>query len=67
MRSDLLLSAENKHFLFLVMEYLPGGDLAALVKMMGALGEDWTRRFIAEVVLGLEALHSKGVVHRCAA
>lgn len=47
------------------MEYLPGGDLAALVKMLGTLGEDWTRRFIAEVILGLEALHSKGVVHRC--
>jgi serine/threonine-protein kinase RIM15 len=56
---------ENKHYLFLVMEYLPGGDLAALVKMLGTLGEEWTRRFIAEVVLGLEALHSKGVVHRC--
>jgi serine/threonine-protein kinase RIM15 len=60
----LFYTFQNKHYLFLVMEYLPGGDLGALVKKLGTLGEDWTRGYIAEVVLGLESLHNKGVVHR---
>lgn len=60
----LFFTFQNKHNLFLVMEYLPGGDVGALVKKLGTLDEDWTRSYIAEVVLGLESLHDKGVVHR---
>ena len=29
-----------------------------------ALPEEWTRGYIAEVVLGLEYLHQRGIVHR---
>ena len=46
------------------MEYLNGGDCAALVKTIGALPEAWTQHYIAEVVLGLEVLHERGVIHR---
>lgn len=60
----LFFTFQNKHYLFLVMEYLPGGDVGALVKKLGTLDEGWTRTYIAEVVLGLESLHDKGVVHR---
>lgn len=49
---------------YLVMEYLNGGDCAALIKVMGCLEEDWTKSYIAEIVLGLEYLHSRGIVHR---
>ena len=54
-------SAEN---LYLVMEYLPGGDCASLVKVFGGLPEEWARQYLAEIVHGLEYLHSTGVVHR---
>lgn len=60
----LFFTFQNKHYLFLVMEYLPGGDVGALVKKLGTLDEDWTRGYIAEVVLGLQSLHDKGIVHR---
>jgi serine/threonine-protein kinase RIM15 len=60
----LYFTFQSKDYLYLVMEYLNGGDCAALVKAMGALPEDWTRSYIAEVVLGLEYLHARGVVHR---
>jgi len=60
----LFFTFQNKHYLFLVMEYLPGGDVGALVKKLGTLDENWTKTYIAEVVLGLESLHDKGVVHR---
>lgn len=46
------------------MEYLNGGDCAALIKSLGTLPEEWTKNYIAEVVLGLEYLHQRGVVHR---
>jgi serine/threonine-protein kinase RIM15 len=54
----------NKEFLFLVMEYLNGGDCASLVKSLGGLPEEWSKRYLAEVVLGVEHLHSRGIVHR---
>ncbi|GAA5891130.1 hypothetical protein JCM6882_006434 [Rhodosporidiobolus microsporus] len=60
----LYYTFQSKDYLYLVMEYLNGGDCAALVKNLGELPEDWARRYIAEVVVGLEHLHSSGIVHR---
>ncbi|CAL1405176.1 unnamed protein product [Linum trigynum] len=50
--------------LYLVMEYLNGGDLYSLLRNLGCLDEDMVRVYIAEVVLALEYLHSLNVVHR---
>lgn len=60
----LFFTFQSSDNLYLVMEYLPGGDCASLVKTLGGITEDWARRFLAEVVNGLEMLHQKGVVHR---
>lgn len=60
----LYFTFQSKENLYLVMEYLNGGDCASLIKTLGALPEEWTRAYIAEVTLGLEYLHAKGVVHR---
>ncbi|KIW04012.1 uncharacterized protein PV09_04838 [Verruconis gallopava] len=54
----------SKDYLYLVMEYLNGGDCASLIKALGGLPEDWSKKYIAEVVLGVEHLHSRGIVHR---
>lgn len=50
--------------LYLVMEYLNGGDLYSLLRNLGCLEEEVARVYIAEVVLALEYLHSLRVVHR---
>jgi serine/threonine-protein kinase RIM15 len=63
--AKLYFTFQSKDYLYLVMEYLNGGDCAALIKSLGSLPEEWTRNYIAEVVLGLEYLHKRGVVHRC--
>ncbi|KAJ3244074.1 hypothetical protein HDU78_011472 [Chytriomyces hyalinus] len=60
----LYFSFQTKDNLYLVMEYLNGGDCAALVKAVGQLDEKWAKQYISEVVLGLEFLHSKGIIHR---
>ncbi|ORY82673.1 hypothetical protein BCR37DRAFT_392874 [Protomyces lactucae-debilis] len=62
--AKLFFTFQSKEYLYLVMEYLNGGDCAALIKQIGCLPEDWTRRYMAEVVLGLEYLHSRGIIHR---
>ena len=62
--AKLYWTFSSKDYLFLVMEYLNGGDCAALVKVLGGLPEDWARKYMAEVVLGIEHLHSRGIVHR---
>ncbi|KAJ6748115.1 SERINE/THREONINE-PROTEIN KINASE [Salix purpurea] len=50
--------------LYLVMEYLNGGDLYSLLRNLGCFDEDMARMYIAEVVLALEYLHSSNVIHR---
>ncbi|EKM59153.1 uncharacterized protein PHACADRAFT_136458 [Phanerochaete carnosa HHB-10118-sp] len=62
--AKLYFTFQSKENLYLVMEYLNGGDCAALIKSLGNLPEEWTRNYIAEVVLGLESLHQRGIVHR---
>ncbi|GMN46044.1 hypothetical protein TIFTF001_015229 [Ficus carica] len=73
---DILISVRNpfvvrffysftcRENLYLVMEYLNGGDLYSLLRNLGCLDEEVARVYIAEVVLALEYLHSLNVVHR---
>jgi serine/threonine-protein kinase RIM15 len=62
--AKLYFTFQSKDNLYLVMEYLNGGDCAALIKSIGSLPEEWTKNYIAEVTLGLEYLHERGIVHR---
>lgn len=49
---------------FLVMEYVPGCDLAALVKREGPLPYRQAAEYIRQAALGLAAAHRAGLVHR---
>lgn len=62
--AKLYWTFSSKDYLYLVMEYLNGGDCASLVKVLGGLPEDWAQKYLAEVVLGVEHLHSRGIIHR---
>uniref|UniRef100_A0A3Q0RXS9 Rho-associated protein kinase 2 n=1 Tax=Amphilophus citrinellus TaxID=61819 RepID=A0A3Q0RXS9_AMPCI len=53
---------DNRH-LYMVMEFMPGGDLVTLT-MNYDIPEKWARFYTAEVVLALDALHSMGFIHR---
>jgi formylglycine-generating enzyme required for sulfatase activity/serine/threonine protein kinase len=49
---------------FLVMEYVEGTDLSALVKKNGPLPLDRALHCVTQAARGLEYAHSRGVVHR---
>ncbi|CAD6199737.1 unnamed protein product [Caenorhabditis auriculariae] len=57
-------SFETRHHLCMLMEYVEGGDCAALLKNAGTLPIDLVRLYVAETVLAIEYLHSYGIVHR---
>lgn len=56
-------SQDHEH-LYLVMEYLPGGDLLSLMIRHGAFDEELARFYLAEMTQALHALHQMGFVHR---
>lgn len=61
--APLYASFQNRDNLFLVMEYLPGGDLATLIKMMGYLPDEWAKQYISEVIIGVDDMHQNGIIH----
>ena len=62
--AQLYSSFQTRDYLYLVMEYLNGGDCATLLKVLGTLGNEWAKRYVAEVVVGVDDLHKRGIIHR---
>ncbi|KAG2228160.1 hypothetical protein INT45_009206, partial [Circinella minor] len=62
--TKLYYTFQSKDYLYLVLEYLNGGDCSALIKVLGSLPEGWACRYLAEVTLGLIYLHNNNIVHR---
>ena len=55
---------QDKEYLYLIMDYLPGGDLRYHISIHKKFSEEQTRFFICGIILSLEYIHSKGVIHR---
>nr|CAH0106470.1 unnamed protein product [Daphnia galeata] len=54
---------QDTKYLYMVMDYMPGGDLVNLMSNYD-VPEKWAKFYCAEVVLALEAIHNMGFVHR---
>jgi serine/threonine protein kinase len=50
--------------LYLLIEYLPGGELIDRIKNTVFMSENDTRFYLAEIVLAIESLHRKGIMYR---
>lgn len=61
---NFFYSIIGKHNLYLVMEFLPGGDLYSLLQKVGSLDEDSSRIYAAQIIAALNYLHSSGIIHR---
>ena len=55
---------DGREVSYIVMEYVPGGDLGKLVEEKGPLSEKELARIGADVASGLAHAHKKGIVHR---
>ncbi|XP_036405716.1 rho-associated protein kinase 2-like [Megalops cyprinoides] len=60
---QLCCAFQDDLHLYMVMEYMPGGDLVTLISTYD-IPEKWARFYTAEVVLALDAIHSLGFIHR---
>ncbi|VDK62999.1 unnamed protein product, partial [Onchocerca ochengi] len=54
---------QDTQFLYMVMEYMPGGDLVNLMTSYD-VSEKWARFYAAELVMALDTLHGMGYIHR---
>lgn len=61
---QLYYSFQDSAYLYLLMEFLPGGDLMTMLIKYDTFSEDVTRFYIAECVLALEGIHQLGFIHR---
>ncbi|KAG0359914.1 kinase-like domain-containing protein [Gamsiella multidivaricata] len=61
---QLYYSFQDSHYLYLIMEFLPGGDLMTMLIKYDTFSEDVTRFYIAECVLAIEDIHKMGFIHR---
>ncbi|XP_048019604.1 rho-associated protein kinase 1 isoform X2 [Megalobrama amblycephala] len=60
---QLFYAFQDDRYLYMVMEYMPGGDLVNLMSNYD-VPEKWARFYTAEVVLALDGIHSMGFIHR---
>ncbi|XP_062565375.1 serine/threonine-protein kinase greatwall-like isoform X1 [Armigeres subalbatus] len=60
----LYYSLQSISCVYLVMEYMVGGDLKSLLAMYGFFEESAARFYAAEICLALQYLHKHGIVHR---
>ncbi|XP_041814019.1 rho-associated protein kinase 2-like [Chelmon rostratus] len=60
---QLCCAFQDERHLYMVMEFMPGGDLVTLT-MNYDIPEKWARFYTAEVVLALNAIHTMGFIHR---
>ncbi|KAA8494117.1 Serine/threonine-protein kinase CBK1 [Porphyridium purpureum] len=55
---------QDASHLYLVMEYLPGGDLMGLLITKDTIPEEDSRFYVAQMVIAIDTLHNLGYIHR---
>ena len=61
---ELKESFQEDDYLYLVMEYLPGGDLMNLLIKKDILTENEARFYLSELILAIESIHKLDCIHR---
>lgn len=62
--ASLYYAFQTKGKVYLVMEFLNGGQMLFHMRRQAMFSEDYVRIYAAEIVLAIEYLHSLDIVHR---
>ncbi|KAL4080316.1 kinase-like domain-containing protein, partial [Scleroderma yunnanense] len=60
----LYYSFQDRDHLYLILEFMGGGDLLNLLIERDVFEEDFTRFYVAEMLLAIESCHKLGFIHR---
>jgi serine/threonine kinase 38 len=61
---ELKASFQDDHHLYLVMDFLAGGDLMSLLMARDILPEEEAKFYAAELILSIESVHNLKCIHR---
>lgn len=61
---QLKYSFQDDYFLYLVMEFLPGGDFMSLLMKKDILSETEAKYYIAMLILSVDSVHQLNCIHR---
>ncbi|XP_070562359.1 serine/threonine-protein kinase 38-like [Ptychodera flava] len=57
-------SFQDPQNLYLIMEFLPGGDMMTLLMKKDTLSEEATQFYVAETIVAINSIHKLGFIHR---
>lgn len=60
----MFYSFQDAEYLYLVMEFLPGGDVMTLLMKKDTLTEEQTQFYVAETILAIDSIHKLSFIHR---
>lgn len=62
--TTLYFSFQDAQYLYLIMEYVPGGDLMTQLVSKDVFTVDETRFYIGEILLAIDSIHKLNYLHR---
>ena len=62
--TKILETFEDDKYIFIIMEYINGGNLFSFVKKRRKLSEKISKFLFKQIILGIQHIHSKKIVHR---
>jgi len=61
---SLAYAFQTKYKLYMVMDFVQGGDFFTYLRKVGRMRESWARLYICEVALALQHMHELDIVYR---
>ncbi len=61
---ELKCTFQDEKYLYLVMEYLSGGDMMNLLIQKDVLTEEEAKFYIAELIIAVDSIHKMNYIHR---
>jgi hypothetical protein len=62
--TKLHFSFQDKDYLYLIMELVPGGDMMTHLIKYDTFSEEDTKFYIAETMLAIDSIHKLSYIHR---